>query len=477
MRPKSLLLGIVGLCVGLALTACNNSSSSGGVPTVAPRAGAVLNTATPTVELTAVANATDYRILVTRPTAQAPNPVDITVQSTTVTLPALPDGQYTLTWQALDANANVIANGVPTPFRVLEWPDRFPALTVNVNDQNQTEKGYRLLDFVGSPQSFVQLMALVNLRGEVVWYHEGPEQLGLYMAPTVMPDGSGILVIQLGRMDSDPNRVGAKLVRLDWSGQVVWQTAIDDQVVPHHEVDILPDGRIALLLFDWMEFDGELAEGDVIQILDPDTGAVEWEWNIFDHYTPLTWPTPEEAQLGFSAHGSDWSHSNGFDWDPTRSMFWLSVRHFDALLGISYPSGEVTTILGNRGIGGEGLFSHQHAPEVQPDGTILLWDNGNTLTPQVSAAKQFRVDEANATTELVWSWSEGSFDPAVGDADRLANGNTLVCHGIQSRVIEVNQAGDKVWEIEAMLAGQQVWIYRADHVPANLVPTWLRSSD
>ncbi|MHC4451547.1 MAG: hypothetical protein ACYS0E_15660 [Planctomycetota bacterium] len=39
------------------------------------------------------------------------------------------------------------------------------------------------------------------------------------------------------------------------------------------------------------------------------------------------------------------------------------------LIGIDYPSGDVRITLG------EGLMSHQHAPEIQPDGSILVGEN------------------------------------------------------------------------------------------------------
>jgi hypothetical protein len=47
----------------------------------------------------------------------------------------------------------------------------------------------------------------------------------------------------------------------------------------------------------------------------------------------------------------------------------------------------------------------------------------------------------------------------LGFAQRLTNGNTLICYGAAQRVIEVDRPGTKQWELE--IFGQNVFVYRA----------------
>jgi len=116
-------------------------------------------------------------------------------------------------------------------------------------------------------------------------------------------------------------------------------------------------------------------------------------------------------------------------------------------------------------------MSHQHAPEVQPDGSILLWDNGNGRSPSFSRAIRYGFDETMGTHEVLFEWIDtpAFFDFAVGDADRLANGNTLITAGVSGRIIEIDPVGRIVWE-KRLARPQDHWPYRTILVPASWLP-------
>jgi len=146
------------------------------------------------------------------------------------------------------------------------------------------------------------------------------------------------------------------------------------------------------------------------------------------------------------------------------------------LVKVSRATGK---ILWRLGVGGDfrmdpaDYFYHQHSPELQPGGNILLFDNG-TRRPaehggEFSRALELRLDEKAMTAEAVWSYRHAPdlFCPIWSDADRLPNGNTLVTFGTRTpgdttRYVEVTSAGRVVWDVELRPSG---WgTYRAERI-------------
>jgi outer membrane protein assembly factor BamB len=84
-----------------------------------------------------------------------------------------------------------------------------------------------------------------------------------------------------------------------------------------------------------------------------------------------------------------------------------------------------------------------------PNGSILIFDNG---AHRLDDSMPFsRVIEVNpATNQIGWKYQDkpawNFFSPRMGNAQRLPNGNTLVCESSYGRVFEVTQEGEIVWE-------------------------------
>lgn len=131
----------------------------------------------------------------------------------------------------------------------------------------------------------------------------------------------------------------------------------------------------------------------------------------------------------------------------------VSLRHTDSLVALRYaddengPAGELLWKLGAGGdfeMMGEGdWFLHAHAPEVLPDGSILLYDNGNERPgtvlsssehPPYSRAVRYRLDDQAGTVEQLWEHrvppgEDPLYAPYVGDADPTPQGTVLIAHG------------------------------------------------
>ena len=77
--------------------------------------------------------------------------------------------------------------------------------------------------------------------------------------------------------------------------------------------------------------------------------------------------------------------------------------------------------------------------------------------------------QAFGPKDPAWSYSEkGTFlSPFISGAQRLPNGNTLICSGAQGRVFEVTQAGQVVWDFENPHGGDFMAPQNAGQAPAN----------
>ena len=119
----------------------------------------------------------------------------------------------------------------------------------------------------------------------------------------------------------------------------------------------------------------------------------------------------------------DWTHANAVVFDAQRNALIVSSWHMSAVLAIRYAvdaSGKSGDLLWRLGPGGDftvqgsgELQYYQHAVEVQDDGSILLYDNGNMRpgtdlnSPDItqhpySRAVLFSLDDANKTVTQKW---------------------------------------------------------------------------
>jgi hypothetical protein len=135
----------------------------------------------------------------------------------------------------------------------------------------------------------------------------------------------------------------------------------------------------------------------------------------------------------------DWSHGNAMT--PNDGGWLGSFRNLDWLIQVDPGTDEIEWILGPGGdfelAEGGRWFSRQHAPEIQSNGNILLYDNGNARAdaeegePPWSRVVEYALDYEASTVTEVWSWNGGEsyFCPIVGDANRLDNDNMLITDG------------------------------------------------
>jgi hypothetical protein len=197
---------------------------------------------------------------------------------------------------------------------------------------------------------------------------------------------------------------------------------------------------------------------------------------------------PELIDLNFAAPGgsADWNHTNSVAYNAELDQVVVSVHEFSEvwILDHSTTTPEAAGHSGGRyGRGGDLLYrwgnpqAHgaggardqvlfgQHdaqwiADGLPGEGHLLLFNNGlGRAGASYSTVDEIELPVLDAGTyaepgagepylpnQLSWRYRESDFYSSnISGAQRLPNGNTLVCEGASGHLFEVTEAGDIVW--------------------------------
>ena len=230
-------------------------------------------------------------------------------------------------------------------------------------------------------------------------------------------------------------------------------------------------------------------------------GTIVWEWHVWDHlvqsfdaskanYAPVA-EHPELLDINFGGGtASDWLHLNGLDYNEELDQIVMSSRNRDEIWIIDHSTttAEAATHAGgNSGRGGDFLFRWgnpqvygqgtaadqtlfaQHNPtwikQGFPDeGKLMVFNNGiqrpggnystvDVIEPATDASGAYLMDTSGIflpqATSWIYSPTPTFYAMNISGAQRLANGNTLICSGPQGTFIEVDYEGNTVWRYKS----------------------------
>ena len=259
------------------------------------------------------------------------------------------------------------------------------------------------------------------------------------------------------------------LLELDWESNEVWRWEHESF---HHDMCRLPNGNTLVLIWEKLPDDlsekvkGSLAPEKVKQVrADEDflsfilqgigvggrpriegmlVDAV-WEinpagepvniWHAYEHLDP------EVDTLCPIDFPTSWTHLNAVKTTPEGHVL-VSSQKLSTVMMIDWPRGDVLWKWG-----GLGVMSHQHDPTITPEGNLLIFDNG-THHPIVGRSRVIEIDMEKK--EIVWQYASSPvfsmLSAHIAGAERLNNGNTLICEGESGRVLEVTRDGEICWE-------------------------------
>ncbi|MCH9682001.1 MAG: aryl-sulfate sulfotransferase [Deltaproteobacteria bacterium] len=290
---------------------------------------------------------------------------------------------------------------------------------------------YRLFDQAPFPITGATGLFMVDTAGITRWYLGAVTKTtnadAIWAAAKLLDDGSVLYLVDNG------------IWRRDELGEIVWELSAESLGIPsvHHEVMLLPNGNLLTLglAFEDIDYpeDGTVhVAGDTVLEITPE-GEIVWEWNSFDHLDPLRVRDGFQIPIFDPATGQvaqDWTHANGMVYEPDTDTVLVSLRHQDWILRIDHATGELVWRLGPEGdftLDQGRWFFHQHSPQWQPDGSLLLYDNGvgDPDLPddqEFSRAVRYTIDDDMGVASEVWS-DEGSVAPfnsaLAGDADYI----------------------------------------------------------
>ena len=187
----------------------------------------------------------------------------------------------------------------------------------------------------------------------------------------------------------------------------------------------------------------------------------------------------------------DWLHTNGIGYDPDRDEIILSARSFSEVWIIDHSTTTeeaAAHVGGRRGRGGDLLYRWgnpeaygagdaedralfvQHDAQIIPrdragGGNILVFNNGtgradepwssvDEIAAPLDADGNYIMEPGAAFGPVAPTWSytdpvpTDMYAPIISGAQRLPNGNTLICAGEGGRLREIGVDGQIVWEYQ-----------------------------
>ncbi len=282
---------------------------------------------------------------------------------------------------------------------------------------------------------------LIDMEGRICHQWHSSEGIGYGF---LLPNGHLLLRTHAPQQSPGPGGAAA-LLELDWDSNVVWEHR---SPLMHLDFERLSNGNT--LALQWVVLPPEVSSqvkggfdgdghpgkmmGDLVTEIAP-TGEVVWKWKSWEHLNY------EEDVICPLENRNEWTHQNALNLTTDEDLL-VSFRQISTVGIVDRTSGNF------RWKWGPGEISHQHHPTMLDNGRVLLFDNGSHHARGVPYSRVIEVDPT--TNQIEWEYLADPpfsfFSPLISSAQRLANGNTLICEGCTGRMFEVTGNREIVWE-------------------------------
>jgi outer membrane protein assembly factor BamB len=290
---------------------------------------------------------------------------------------------------------------------------------------------------------------LVDIDGQEVHTWQLPGRIGRHAR--ILKNGN-LAVNTLPKDHTAPfvffNKYGGGVMsELDADGNVLRQF-VDE--LGHHDQYHYGDGRLLYTSLEPLsreesaKVQGGVPGTDVDGVTFADTinevdasGKLVWQWKVSERLPRDEYPLqPHYTREHYPLINTVYPMKDG--------NILASLRSVSAVIIIEKQTGDIIWR-----VGPETVAQQHNATELE-NGNILIFDNGAFRTGEsVQFTRAIEVDRK--TKRVVWEYKDQSqwiyfFTPFMGSAQRLGNGNTLLCESAYGRVFEVTLEGQIVWE-------------------------------
>jgi hypothetical protein len=399
------------------------------------------------------------------------------------------DGDTAKTTDDLDKRLNEL-RAVPYT-SVTEEPVEAHESGVVHYDPAKAWNGYNLFSAQVTPRAY-----LLDMNGNVVREWRYPERAkGLWHHVVMLADGSAVIVNMYNH-----------LLKLDWDSELVWKRPM----YVHHDVVELPDGSFYVIGVELWTYRGLIVRFPAIVHLTSE-GEQTSKWSSLRHLDEIkqvfdtrsfldtvldsmlarnAWPAvydeitkrPEIFDAGDGEVQYDHFHMNTINLLPDTPLGRTDNRFGAGNLLVCFRNVNQIGVIEKGTMRpvwawGEGVLEWPHHPTMLENGNILVFDNG----VKRGYSRVIEIDPGAGT--IVWDYvgepPESFYSYGKGSAQRLPNGNTLICSGDQGRTFEVTRDGEIVWEwFNPMITGRRrVQIYRMMRLSPDVVEPLLRDGN
>jgi len=345
-------------------------------------------------------------------------------------------------------------------------PADFPTINVLTDEPSMMEPGYLLFIVSHSFVTNAGYITILDNSGEVVWYCQSP-----------WAGSADVRQLDNGDLFLEEDAAADCFQELNMLGEIVrtWNAPAGYPVNPHE--GLVTDHGTILYLSDVSRTVSNFPSSDTVS--NPPVGTVKVDDNpvveisftnaaLLNAWSPLTNGLMDPTRVtyltyggGFpTSYGVDNEHANAIveDTNDNNSII-VSLRNQNAVFKFSRSTGQLKWILGPPALWGTNWQPYlltpvgtpfdwnygQHAPELTPEGTLILYNDNNyaasPFDPPVadsanySSAVEYSINETNMEVSEVWNscWQSNQdrlFTPYIGRVQWLPQTrNVLVTYG------------------------------------------------
>ena len=249
-----------------------------------------------------------------------------------------------------------------------------------------------------------------------------------------------------------------------------------------------------------------------VEMVGSDDINIVWEWHLWDHLVQdfdstkanfgVVADHPERLDINYTGGSGgpvgnpDWVHFNSIDYNSGLDQILMSSRNLNEILIIDHSTtseeaasnsggntgrgGDLLYRWGNPAVYGRGIqadrkfYGQHHAtwiPFGMPDaGNIMVFNNGqgrpggshstvDVIIPPLNSDGTYAINELQpfGPETLLWEYTANPpnsfYANRISGAQRLPNGNTLICEGTDGHFFEVDYEGNLVWDYISPVSG------------------------